>query len=526
MSLEGGLPPPGERAVNEKILTATGPLVGQPSSPLVQKFSVELPVPSLDDHRGQRERLVEALERPGGPAVVLSPGALRSLSGSGGWVTVLQDTTGRVLGVEPGRAASPGYGLAIDLGSTTVVVELCRLSGEVIGRAAGPNRQAERGEDLLTRIQVAELEGTAGLRALALESLNSLIGRLVSEAGLAPMEIVAGAIGGNPTMIHLLLGLDPTPLAREPYAPIADFPDPWPAGVLGLEIFPEAPIYFLPGIGAFVGGDVLGGLLASGLHRGAGFGVLVDVGTNGEIILGNRDWLVAGAGAAGPAFEGGAVKVGMRAEAGAIEALRIDPVTRAVSYRTIGEGSPRGICGSGLIDAVAELFLAGLIDRAGHFQDGDSFLVVGPAEAADGRAIVLDQADLLTFIRTKAGMMAALDLVLGRVGLTPADIEVFYLAGAIANYLDLERAIAIGLLPDLPRERFVNLGNGSLWGARLALLQHEARAELAELPTRIHYLELNTEGEFMNFFTPALFLPHTDLDRFPTVRDRLKGSGR
>lgn len=511
--------------MNEKILTAAGPEAGQPTSPLVRKLSVELPPPSLDDHRGQRERLVEALDRSGEPAAVLSPSALKSLLGAAGWVTVLQDTTGRVLGVEPGASDAPAYGLAIDLGSTTAVVELCKLSGEVVGRAAGPNRQAQRGEDLLTRIQVAELEGTEGLRALALESLNPLIRGLAAEAGIAPTEIVAAAVAGNPTMIHLLLGLDPTPLSREPYAPMADAPDPWPAGVLGLELHPEAPVYFLPGIGAFVGGDVLGGLLASGLHRRAGVGVLVDVGTNGEIILGNRDWLVAGAGAAGPAFEGGAVKAGMRAEAGAIEALRINPITQAVNYRTIGGGVPRGICGSGLIDAVAELFLAGLVDRAGHFREGDSFQVVGPAEAAGGRAIVLDQEDLLTFIRTKAGMMAALDLVLGRVGLTASDIEVFYLAGAIANYLDLEQAIAIGLLPDLPRERFVNLGNGSLWGARLALLHQEARAELVELRTRIHYLELNVEGEFMNLFTPALFLPHTDLDRFPTIRDRLEGQG-
>ena len=514
--------------MSEDPILSEGRSVGAlPLEPLVCAVTLELDRPSLSDNRGDRERLLDALDRalPGRWRLPLA--VLRRLGGllrAQDWraVALVHRDSGLVLDVRP-----PGpqrvWGLAVDLGTTTVAAQLVDLAdGKVLGRASSLNEQIARGDDLLTRIAWADREGgLADLSRRAARSIGNLAKRLATTAGGEPADICAAVVAGNTVMTQLLLGLDPAAVSREPYLPAANAPEPVAAADLELGLFPRAPVWCLPNVGSFVGGDVLAGVLSSGMHRETAVSLFVDVGTNGELVLGGADWLVAAAGAAGPAFEGGVVKHGMRAAPGAVEHLTIDPATRRVSYRTLGGEPARGLCGSGLIDAVAELFLSGVVDRTGRFREGEEFVLVSADQTADGRAITLDETDLRNFLRTKAGMHAAVELALARVGLAAADLAHVYLAGAIANYVDVAQAVNIGLLPDLPPERFVSLGNASLEGARLALVSRQARRELEDIRSRVSYLELNAEPGFMELFSAALFLPHTDEGRFPSVLERL-----
>ena len=412
-------------------------------------------------------------------------------------------------------------GLAVDLGTTTVVARLVDLAdGLEVGHGGELNRQMVRGEDILTRIAWAREGYLDELRSLALETINDLSSQLAAAVGIDPREILACVVAGNTVMVHLLLGVDPRSIPKEPYLPVANAFGWQRAGEVGLNLHPIAPVLFPPNVGSFVGGDVLAGVLAAGMSQDEGLSLLLDVGTNGELVLGGADWLVACAGAAGPAFEGGVVKNGIRAQAGAIDHVALGPDGRA-ACTTIGGEKAKGLCGSGLIDAVAQLFRAGQLDRTGTLRHGESFLVMPGGETADGQPITLDQADIANFLRTKAAMYAAVDLALNRVGLSRTDLDRVYLAGAIANYIDVEEAITIGLLPDLPLDRFVPLGNASLEGAQLCLIHRQAREDLQSLAAKVAYLELNAEPEFMDRFAAALFLPHTDERHFPSLAARL-----
>ncbi|WP_027719195.1 ASKHA domain-containing protein [Desulfovirgula thermocuniculi] len=500
--------------------------------PLTRKVYLELAEPSLADNRADVDRLVAALQgKLGGPVVVpldlmrRVPSVLREA----GWqvtatVGFLAPGLWNLVDLEAGDTTRRHFGLAVDIGTTTVVAYLVDMrNGQVLGAAADYNGQVSAGEDLLTRICLAGTpEGLEQLQRALINTLNGLIKRLAQSHELETREISAVAVGANTTMVHLFLGLDPSRICMAPYIPVTNNPGLVSAGQLGLMVNPRAPVYCLPSVASYLGGDVVGGVLASGLHRRSELSLFVDIGTNAEIILGNRDWLLGCAGAAGPALEGGVAASGMRAEPGAVNRVRIDPQTREVHYTTIGGAPPVGICGSGLVDCLAEMFLAGIIDRAGRFKDGrDRFVVVSAEESATGKEIAVTQLDIHNFMRTKGAVNAALELLLESVGLSLSDIEYFYAAGAFGQYLDLESAITIGLYPDLPRERMVRLGNASGEGARLALLSGAIRREGEAIARNITYIELNANQTFMNKFVGSKFLPHTNLDLFPTVKAKL-----
>ncbi|MCL6638677.1 MAG: ASKHA domain-containing protein [Firmicutes bacterium] len=501
--------------------------------PLTKKYYLEIEPPRLGFNQADTDRLRDALAQAGAGPVEVPLALMRlipDLCRESDWAvtaTVGRGSAGpRLVALEPGDTTARHYGLAVDVGTTTVVAYLVDMNtGETVGTAADYNGQVPLGEDILTRIYLsATAEGLARMQEAVVGTLNSLVERLGEKHAVLPPEISAVVVGANSTMVHLLLGLDPKMICREPYTPVVNNPGFLTAGEIGLAVNPGAVLYCLPGVGSYVGGDVIAGVLVSGMHREKELSLLVDIGTNGEMVLGNEDWLVACAGAAGPALEGGVARSGMRAEPGAVEWVRIDPVTRRVSYRTIGGEKPRGICGSGLIDCLAQFLLTGIIDRSGYFRNGRrSFTIVPAAESATGEDIAVSQLDINNFMRTKGAVNAALETLMESVGVSLADLDRFYAAGAFGMYLDLESSITIGLYPDLPREKMVRLGNSSGEGARLVLLSEKMRLEAEKIARSITYFELNANQEFMNRFVGSKFLPHTNLDFYPTVKAKLMG---
>ncbi|MGF7184858.1 uncharacterized 2Fe-2S/4Fe-4S cluster protein (DUF4445 family) [Desulfitispora alkaliphila] len=498
--------------------------------PLTVKVFKSLSPPSLQDNRGDADRIravlsphCENLEIPL-PLLNSLPNILRQSH----WQVTL--TMGKLKGryqllqVEPGDTTSNNWGVAVDIGTTTVVAYLVDLvSGETTQIASNYNGQVKYGENILTRIQHSYTEeGKHQLQQSIIATLNSLIEEVAQLQNISARDITAAAFAGNTTMIHMLLGLDASQVCKEPYIPVINSPDIITASQLNLNMLPHGLIYFVPSIGSYVGGDVIAGVLVSGMHKSPETSLLVDIGTNGEKILGNQEWLVACAGAAGPALEGGVVQQGMRAEPGAIEKIQIDPQTKKVSYNTVNNISPKGLCGSGLVDCLAQMLLSGIVDRKGYFkQNTNSYTLVSAEESANGLDICISQSDLKNLIRTKGAVNASISVLLEAVGCPMEDIKHFYTAGAFGNYLDTESAITIGLYPDLPRERIVKLGNSSGTGAKLALLSQQKRQELEEIARRITYFEMNANQDFMNKYTSGLFLPHSNLELYPSIKEKL-----
>ncbi|MGQ9558507.1 MAG: ASKHA domain-containing protein [Desulfurispora sp.] len=524
---------------NQTLILWQGQADSPPLDPPVKKIYLELEPPALEDNRSDTERLRQAINRHWPRDVHIPLSLLREplsdhLRQEEWRVTatlsfdLAESAPLHLVDVEPGDTTASLWGLAVDIGTTTVVAYLISLhDGRVRAVAADFNGQGPLGEDILTRIgHAANPAGLQELQQAILMTLQRLVERLAQEAGIHETQIKTVAIAANTTMVHLLLGLDPSRICLAPYIPVTSQPDLYSAAEIGLPVHPRAPVYIFPAVGSYVGGDIIAGILASGLHQRPEVSLFVDIGTNGEIVLGNQDWLVACAGAAGPALEGGVVQSGMRAEPGAIEKVRIDPATGAVTYSTIEGKAPVGICGSGLVDCLAQLLLAGIINRAGKFKDGrDKFVLVPAAQSATGQEIVITQTDINSLLRTKGAVNAAVELLLESVGLTMPDIEYFYAAGAFGHYLDVESAVTIGLYPDLPRDKIIRLGNSAGAGARLALLSRQARREALRIASSITYFELNANQVFMNKFVGSRFLPHTHLEYYPTVREKLARRG-
>jgi uncharacterized 2Fe-2S/4Fe-4S cluster protein (DUF4445 family) len=328
-------------------------------------------------------------------------------------------------------------------------------------------------------------------------------------------------------MMHLLLSVPPGPIKREPYIPTVNLLQPIRARDLGIEA-PNAYLYCVPGRSAYVGGDITADILVSGMHKEEGLSLLIDVGTNGEIVLGNKEWLVGCSCSAGPAFEGGEVECGTRAVRGAIEKVRITP-NFDVEYSVIGDVKPIGICGSGLIDLLGDLFRCGIIDKNGSMKDldnrrtrsgkeGKEFVVAFSQETDIGKDIIITEADLKNIIRTKAAIYAAASLLLKTVGYKTEDLAQIFIAGAFGNYLDARKSVMTGILPDVEIEKLKFIGNGALAGAQLVLLSKEKRREAEDIFRKITYIDLSTNPKFFEEFTSALFLPHTNLELFPSVK--------
>ncbi len=512
-------------------------------SPLFRHLAVQVPPATLEEHYSDWLRLTRALIQAGIPGpVTVELDTLRTLATilrqEDGRVVVglAEDSAGtRVTEIFPGQSAPQALGVAVDIGTTTVAAQLVDLaSGRILGTATTYNQQLRRGADVISRIDYAKnAERQGELRQLVLDTINGLIAELTTDV---PRDgIRAAFLAGNTTMIHLLLALPPRYIRETPYVPTVNPVPPLSAEEIGLDVPPGVRVRCAPGVGSYVGGDITAGLLTTELPRnGDEVFLFMDIGTNGEIVIGNADWMVACACSAGPAFEGSGIKCGMRAAAGAIESVEIGPDLDSIRYKVIGGGKPAGICGSGLICMLGELFLRGMIDQAGHFDtslcgprviqtdSGMAFLVERGSATASGEDLVLTEADIGNLIRTKAAMYSACALVLQNVGLTWEAISRVYIAGGFGRYLNIADAILIGMLPDLPQPRFRYIGNAALTGAYFALLSSEHRRLLDEIAAKITYVDLSSDTRYMDAYVQALFLPHTDATQFPTVMSNLR----
>ena len=508
------------------------------SIPWVQ--TVTLNPPSLKDNTADAERLIQALKlQLNTTAIDIDLGLLKTLP------AVLRDSRftpccilfkeGQrwvLAGVADEKELAPIAGLAVDLGTTRVVLRLLDLNtGGTMAESAFDNPQDSIGPDILTRVHFAETEnGLHKLNKLIISGLNDAIEKLCKSQQITPQQIYAISVAGNTTMTHLFLGLDPRWIIREPYIPVVNTPGALKATELNLAVNPHARVFVFPNIGSYFGGDLIAGILFSEIYKTPQTCILVDVGTNAEVVLGNKNWLIACAGAAGPALEGGVTRMGMTAGPGVIDRITLDPSTLAMNIHTIENLSPRGICGSGLIDLAAQLFLNGMIDIRGKLVpsvcgpkireiDGLLHLIVVPAEkSATGLDLTISQADLDSLMRSKAAMYTILETITESVGISPQDLESFYVAGTFGTFINPVSAISIGMLPDLPPDRYKPLGNSSLGGATLVLRSDQYQQEADHIRDRITYMELNVNQDFMNRFSAAKFLPHTNPKLFPSVK--------
>ena len=548
---------PEERAGGKQIVTAgkeaaageTTHGSGEAAEPFVVRQAVKVAPPVLGQSQGDFDRLARAAREGGGPAnLTAGIDVLRHLAGAlrtGDECVTIAVAPGEPAGpaevvrIEAGDHTGCQAGLAIDVGTTTCAVSLIDLtSGHVLGTGADYNGQLARGADVISRINFARTaERLAELRGLVLATINGLIKELCLRHAIDAAQIDNAVIAGNTTMIHLLLGLNPEFIRLEPYTPTINRFPPLRAGEAGLAMNPAGRVLFAPGVGSYVGGDITAGLLQTAMaHPGEKVRLFLDIGTNGEVVVGNGEWLMACAASAGPAFEGSGVRCGMRAGAGAIERVRIDESSGRAEVNVIGGGRPRGICGSGMIDLLAELWGAGLLDPSGKLDPSRGGGLIAPAEtgsrslaytvvpaeaSASGAAITIDERDIQNLLRTKAAVYSACALMLKSVGLDFDAIAEVYVAGGFGRFLDLEKSIRIGLLPDLPLERFTYLGNSALSGASAMLCRAGARRDVLRIADQVTYLELNVDPAYMGEYTAALFLPHTDINRFPTVKAAL-----
>jgi uncharacterized 2Fe-2S/4Fe-4S cluster protein (DUF4445 family) len=507
-------------------------------SSLVEFVEIKADVPSLKDNTADIDRLRRAIteNRPGVAPVVsfkrLAGIARKFRQADFCGTAVVNNFGDRFEVVDFIRENLVGpVGMALDLGTTHLEASLLDLTtGTRLAEANLENPQIQSGADILTRIHCAMVDdGLEDLHRQVIKAVNELAGILAEKAGLAVAEIRALSVSGNTTMAHFFLKLDPYHLIREPYIPVANIFPPCQAGELGLAIDPLGPVWTMPCVGSYFGGDLISGVLVSGIGRTEQTSMLIDVGTNAEVVVGNSEWLIACAGAAGPALEGGVAKMGMRAGPGAVEHVDVDQEKEEFTYKTIGGGKPRGICGSGIIDLVAALYLTRMIDIRGRFQpdrkpelfvdtdQGLAFVIADGSDSADGRPVVFGQVDLDSVVRSKAAMFSILTTLIKQVGVSFAELERIYVAGAFGRHIAPRQAITLGMLPDLPLTVFESIGNSSLAGAELILLDGKARSESLELARKITYLELNVNQEFMNRFSGAKFIPHTDHSLFPSV---------
>ncbi len=511
----------------------------------ITRVYLELSPPTLDDNIPDFERVRRALDQKGFDASDLHMNylvlkKLPHIVREGDWnVTVSVFNVGavlEVLDIFPGDASHTRYGAAVDIGTTTVVVYLVDMAnGNVLGQASTYNSQVKCGDDVITRIVYAtERNGLKELQELAVGNINTMLAELAEKNNVPPGMIDYIVVAGNTTMEHLFYGINPQFIREEPYIPVATFFPLIRGKSVGFQIDPQAMVYSMPNVASYVGGDITAGVLVSQIHKQEQVSLFIDIGTNGEIVLGNKDWLVTAACSAGPAFEGSGIKFGMRAMEGAIEEVEIDPVTHEVNFRVIGDVKPIGICGSGMIDALAEMYLNGVIDQKGKIREelgskrirkgesGLEFVLAWRVESAINKEIVLTEVDLDNLIRAKAAIYAGFATLLAQMGIPFSSIEKFYIAGGFGRYIDIERAVTIGMLPDLPVGKFQFLGNTSIIGAYYALLCDRLRHEAEEIAHRMTYIELSVSRSFMDEYLSALFLPHTDLNAFPTVKRELE----
>jgi len=502
-------------------------------APLVRRFYLELKSPTSDDNSSDLERIMEALSKHIASVSVSTKLAnVKHLSeilrDSDFKVTVTvgyKDDSLEILSIEPGDESNRNYGLAFDIGTTTVTGQLLDLeNGEVLGTRIVFNKQAAYGADVITRIIYAsEPEGMKVLNEAVLDNINDIINELVHSNNINQDEVNAFVCAGNMTMMHLLLMIDPSNIRKAPYIPATCVFPTINLSEVRIAANPKGIISFLPGVATYIGGDIVSGVLACGLAENEDLALLVDIGTNGEIVLGNKDWMMGAAASAGPAFEGSGLSCGMKAVSGAIQKVAIDNELN-VTVDVIGGELAKGICGSGYIDLLRQMLQKGIIDKFGRIDrtphrssrirktgTGYEFLVAG-------KDIVISDDDIENLKRSKAAIYSAIISLLNKVEKNISEVKKIYIAGGFGNYLNIENSIAIGLLPDVDRSVYQFVGNSSLAGARICLLSHEALGKARQIHKDITYLDLSAEANYMDEYVAALFFPHTDIGRFPSVR--------
>lgn len=506
--------------------------------------SILVETPSLNNNTADAQRLEKCLAKEmGGGKVRIPLHVLRHLpSNLRAWdfkakAVLFKDRRSWILVdlLDP-LSDRPVLGAAIDIGTTRIVLSLVDLeTGLEIGQEGFDNPQAAIGPDVLARIHYSNKgEGLAELNGLVIDGVNQNLSALCRTHGYHPKEVYLVAGAGNTAMTHLFLGIESFEIIKEPYIPCVNIPDTLSAQALSLDINENGMAFLFPNIGSYFGGDLIAGILFSNLDEKEEVCIMVDVGTNAEIVVGSRDWLIACAGAAGPALEGGVSKMGMTAKPGVIDRVWIDPDTRELKIHTIDEKRPIGICGSGMIDLAASLFLSKRIDIRGKFsrdvcgdrlfeKEGvDHFILVEASRSATGESICLSQVDLNSLTSSKAAMYTILEVIVkNTAGLEFEDLHRFYVAGTFGSFINPVSAISIGMLPDLSLEKFEVLGNSSLGGAKTLLTAPEAFDRIMTIRQSITYIELNVNQEFMNMFSGAKFYPHTDGSRFPSLNHKI-----
>ena len=515
--------------------------------PPVEKKYLELPPPNAQDHLPDVTRLISFLKISHNesrmqltlPVIRKIPDILRKDDFK---VTatlerpVREGSKTRIINIEAGDTTDRNYAIAMDIGTTTIYGQVLDLiSGEVLSEYGDFNGQISYGEDVITRIVFAEKPGgLEKLNDVVMETVNRVIAKIVKRAKIDPDEISAITIAGNTTMTQLLLKVNPKYIRRAPYVPAATLYPPIRAKDLGMDLGDHVTALVYPQISSYVGGDIVAGVMGSGMYRTEELTLYIDIGANAEIVIGNKDWFACAACSAGPAFEGGGIKLGMRAAKGAIEDFSLDPVSYDPMIMTIGNVRPKGICGSGLIIMVAVLFETGVINSQGKFnRDLDTpriretndiweYVVAWEKESQIDRDIVLTEIDIENLIRAKGAIFSGCQTLLEEVGLSIEDIDRIILAGGFGSYVDLEKAMIIGLLPEIDPDKVTFVGNGSLMGAKMSSLTNSIRRDVGEVTQMMTNFELSETASYMDKYVASLFLPHTDMDLFPRLKKRLE----
>ena len=526
--------------------------------PTVFKRYVTMEPPTKNDNASDLTRLINAIKQQHNIKGVSTDFRLimklSQLLRDANWkvtVTLVQTRKGyKLINAEQGDRTQQNYSIVVDIGTTTIFGQLLDLNQDVktacaegacdgaklfaLAEGSDYNPQISYGEDVITRIVYSQKPGgLKKLQEVVVESINNIIEELLTTSGVDVSLVSHLVIAGNTTMTQLFLGLDPKYLRLAPYVPTANLIPPMRAVHLGIKLGDHVHVYIFPCVASYVGGDIVAGVLGSGIFQREDLTLYMDIGTNGEIVVGNKDWLASDSCSAGPAFEGGGIKFGMRATRGAIEEVSINPATYEPMILTIGRVKPIGICGSGLIDAVAQLIQAGVIDQAGKFYqdlktervrkgpDGYEYVLAFQKDTRLNDDIVVTEIDVENLIRTKGSIYAGCKVLLQSVGLGFKDLDRVIIAGGFGRHLNLEKAIFIGLLPEMEMDKFTFVGNGSLLGARLLSFSQELLKETERIALMMTNIELSNYPSYMDEFVAALFLPHTDVNAFPNVMKRL-----
>jgi uncharacterized 2Fe-2S/4Fe-4S cluster protein (DUF4445 family) len=500
-------------------------------APLIDKVYLPMQTPTLANNMADHQRVEEAIRRKlangsmqmGLKIIKSLPQVLRASDYKITATVGLRRDIAEVMNVEAGDTSGDNFIVVVDMGTTTVVAHLVDAhTMKTLDAKACFNSQGVYGREVTRRIISSEQKGVEELQRLLVEDINGLINSLAASRGVKLKDITAVVCAGNTAMGHFLLGLNPRNIRRYPYVPVSVSPPPLRAAEVGLEINPRGLLYSLPGISGWVGSDITAGILYTRMSEKPELTLLLDIGTNGEVVIGHKDWLVATSASAGPALEGASVDCGMRAERGAVE--RVFAENGEVRFRTIDDAPPKGICGSGIIDLLGVLLREGFINRSGRFQpersprivevDGVRRYLLADGEQAAGRSVYITESDIENVITAKAAIYAAMRILVRRLELRFADIQRFYIGGAFGRYVDVENAIAIGLIPDIERRRIRFVGNTSIQGAKIVAFYREALRKVEHIRESTTYYDLMGAQDYIEQFRKAMFLPHTDIEEF------------